>query len=84
MICSHQDEKRPPDQADFQTVFLGELFIVRVSIEFCTLFVTNFLVFVPKYFVRGGNVKDSYRSLGTFIISAFSFLWSVYGSLESL
>ena len=37
--------ERPPDQADFQGLFLGELFIVRLSIELCRLYVTNFLFF---------------------------------------
>lgn len=38
----------PSDQADFQAVFLGELFIVRISIEIYRLYVTNVLVFCSQ------------------------------------
>lgn len=50
-----------------------------MNIEISRLYVTNFLVFgpVPKKFVRGGNVKNSRRSLGTFHINAFY----LYGQL---
>ena len=84
MICSHQDEERPPDQADFQGLFLGELFIVRLSIELCRLYVTNFLVFRSQVVYQGreyyGQLSFPRESL-EFVYFHCHFMHGVVASL---